>query len=471
MIRTLGKILSESSLLFLFLHTMCVFWIVKCGVLIHYDLIKRNSPPRLSPYSRYNLTVYILNDSLLTRYTAKGTYIMRNLVSIKTIDKIEPIENADRIETAIIGGWSVVTQKGIHSVGDKVAYFEIDTLLPEDNPLFAEYVERGTKTGKSPYTGKKVKGHVLRTIKLRGQYSQGTIMPLSVIGLSADATQEDINAWMESNGVFKYEPPAAMTSGDIKGNFPSVMIRNDSDHPVQVRKTDSERVQNLKDAFLQSLDPEDWFATEKIDGTSFTAVCTDAGEVRIASRNYEIEPISDEEIAADVIRYETDQAEADKVEQEAIANGEDMETFKRPRVKKLKEKSVYQVIAEDLNLFEAMEPGQLIQGEIVGPNIQGNKLKFDEMQFFVFHTEGIAEGSDLYETVIRPRRVPVIDMQLPRTVAEAIAQVDGMKSTLNPKVLAEGVVWWNKKGDVFKETGMRPNFKAINNKFLLKHEE
>ena len=129
---------------------------------------------------------------------------MRNLVSIKTIDKIEPIENADRIETAIIGGWSVVTQKGIHTEGDKVAYFEIDTLLPEDNPLFAEYVERGTKTGKSPYTGKKVKGHVLRTIKLRGQYSQGTIMPLSVIGLSADATQEDINAWMESNGVFKY---------------------------------------------------------------------------------------------------------------------------------------------------------------------------------------------------------------------------------------------------------------------------
>lgn len=395
---------------------------------------------------------------------------MRNLVSIKTIDKIEPIENADRIETAIIGGWSVVTQKGIHSVGDKVAYFEIDTLLPEGNPLFEEYVARGTKVAKSPYTDTKVKGHVLRTIKLRGQYSQGTIMPLDVIGLSEDATQEDVNAWMKDNGVFKYDPPAAVNSGDIKGNFPSVIIRNNSDNPIQVRKTDSERVQNLTDDFLQSLDPRDWFATSKLDGTSFTAVCTDAGEIRIASRNYEIESITDKEIAEDIIRYERDQAEADKVEQEAIANGEDMEKFKRPRVKKRKEKSVYQIVAEDLNLFEAMEPGQLIQGEIVGPNIQGNKLKIDDITLFVFHTEGIEEGSELYETVIRPRLVPVLNMELPRTVAEAVAQVDGMKSTVNPKVLAEGVVWWNKKGDVFKETGMRPNFKAINNKFLLKHE-
>lgn len=395
---------------------------------------------------------------------------MRNLVSIKTIDKIEPIENADRIETAVIGGWSVVTQKNIHKKGDKVAYFEIDTLLPKENPLFEEYVERGTKVGTSPYTNEKVKGHVLRTIKLRGQYSQGTIMPLSILGLSENATQEDIDEWMKDNGVFKYEPPAAMNSGDIKGSFPSVMIQTDSDNPVQVRKTDSERVQNLTDAFLSSLNPDDWFATEKLDGTSFTAVCTDSGEVRIASRNYEITYVSDEEIEKDILRYENDQKEAIKIEQEAIANGEDMETFKRPRVKKLKEKSVYQVIAEDLDLFNIMQPGQLIQGEIVGPSIQGNKLHLDEIQLFIFHTEGIKQNSDVYKNVVSPRIVPTLDIPFPRTVTEAIEQVDGMKSTINPDVLAEGVVWWNKEGDTFKETGMRPNFKAINNKFLLKHE-
>ena len=396
---------------------------------------------------------------------------MRNLVSIKTIDAITPIENADRIETVTIGGWSVVAQKGIHAEGDKVAYFEIDTLLPEGNPLFAEYIERGTKTGVSPYTDEKVKGHVLRTIKLRGQYSQGTIMPLSAIGLDADATQEDVNTWMEDNGVFKYEPPAVMNSGDIKGTFPSVMIRNGSDNPVQVRKTDSERVQNLSDAFLASLNPADWVATEKLDGTSFTAVCTDAGEVRIASRNYEIEWITDEEIAEDKERYDKELQEAIAAEQDAIARGEDADAIKSPRVKKPKEKSVYQQIAESLNLHDIMQPGQLIQGEIVGPGIQGNKLKLDAIELKVFHTEGIEEDSALYTDVIAPRRVPKLqEFTLPRTIDEAVKQVDGMKSTINPKVLAEGVVWWNVKGEVFLKLGNRANFKAINNKFLLKNE-
>lgn len=396
---------------------------------------------------------------------------MRNLVSIKTIDAITPIENADRIETVTIGGWSVVAQKGIHAEGDKVAYFEIDTLLPEGNPLFSEYIERGTKTGVSPYTDEKVKGHVLRTIKLRGQYSQGTIMPLSAIGLDADATQEDVNTWMEDNGVFKYEPPAVMNSGDIKGTFPSVMIRNDSDNPVQVRKTDSERVQNLSDSFLASLNPADWVATEKLDGTSFTAVCTDAGEVRIASRNYEIEWITDEEIAEDKERYDKERQEAIAAEQDAIARGEDADAIKSPRVKKPKEKSVYQQIAESLNLHDIMRPGQLIQGEIVGPGIQGNKLKLDAIELKVFHTEGIEEDSALYTDVIAPRRVPKLqEFTLPRTIDEAVKQVDGMKSTINPKVLAEGVVWWNVKGEVFLKLGSRANFKAINNKFLLKNE-
>lgn len=396
---------------------------------------------------------------------------MRNLVSIKTIDAITPIENADRIETVTIGGWSVVAQKGIHAEGDKVAYFEIDTLLPEGNPLFAEYIERGTKTGVSPYTDEKVKGHVLRTIKLRGQYSQGTIMPLSAIGLDADATQEDVNTWMEDNGVFKYEPPAVMNSGDIKGTFPSVMIRNDSDNPVQVRKTDSERVQNLSDAFLASLNPADWVATEKLDGTSFTAVCTDAGEVRIASRNYEIEWITDEEIAEDKERYDKERQEAIAAEQDAIARGEDADAIKSPRVKKPKEKSVYQQITESLNLHDIMQPGQLIQGEVVGPGIQGNKLKLDAIELKVFHTEGIEEDSALYTDVIAPRRVPKLqEFTLPRTIDEAVKQVDGMKSTINPKVLAEGVVWWNVKGEVFPKLGNRANFKAINNKFLLKNE-
>ena len=135
-------------------------------------------------------------------------------------------------------------------------------------------------------------------------------------------------------------------------------------------------------------------------------MCTDAGEVRIASRNYEIEWITDEAIAEDKERYDKERQEAIAAEQDAIARGEDADAIKSPRVKKPKEKSVYQQIAESLNLHDIMQPGQLIQGEIVGPGIQGNKLKLDAIELKVFHTEGIEEDSALYTDVIAARRVP-----------------------------------------------------------------
>lgn len=51
---------------------------------------------------------------------------------------------------------------------------------------------------------------------------------------------------------------------------------------------------------------------------------------------------------------------------------------------------------------------------------------------------------------------------------EAVTQAYGLKSLLNPNVQAEGIVWWNKEHELFEELDFRPNFKAINNKYLLK---
>lgn len=54
----------------------------------------------------------------------------RKLVSVQTISRIEPIPGADRIVLAHVLGWKVIISKDMHlSVGDKVAYFETDSLL------------------------------------------------------------------------------------------------------------------------------------------------------------------------------------------------------------------------------------------------------------------------------------------------------------------------------------------------------
>lgn len=65
-------------------------------------------------------------------------------------------------------------------------------------------------------------------------------------------------------------------------------------------------------------------------------------------------------------------------------------------------------------------------------------------------------------------KVKEYDLPFPKTVEEAVAQAYGLKSLLNPNVQAEGIVWWNTKKELFEELDFRPNFKAINNKYLLK---
>ena len=112
----------------------------------------------------------------------------RKLVSVQEITNIEPIEGADRIEVARVLGWRVVVGKDMGlKPGDRVAYFETDSLLPAYDPRYKSFQARGQKT--MIVGSKEVTGHVLRTVKLRGVYSQGLIMRLDELG-------------------FRYTPPA-----------------------------------------------------------------------------------------------------------------------------------------------------------------------------------------------------------------------------------------------------------------------
>ena len=61
----------------------------------------------------------------------------RKLVTLRKISNVFPIEGADAIEAAQVDGWTVVTKKGEFKVGDDCWFFEIDSLLPLDNPVFA----------------------------------------------------------------------------------------------------------------------------------------------------------------------------------------------------------------------------------------------------------------------------------------------------------------------------------------------
>lgn len=44
---------------------------------------------------------------------------MRKLASVRTIESVHPIPEADKIETVVIDGWQVVSGKGNFQPGDK----------------------------------------------------------------------------------------------------------------------------------------------------------------------------------------------------------------------------------------------------------------------------------------------------------------------------------------------------------------
>ena len=101
--------------------------------------------------------------------------IQRKLVTVRTIDAVNPIPDADAIEVATIGGWNVVVKKGEVKAGDKCVYFEIDSFLPTGNPAWQFLVDKQSRT----FEG--VVGHRLRTVKLRGVTSQGLALRLDQV--------------------------------------------------------------------------------------------------------------------------------------------------------------------------------------------------------------------------------------------------------------------------------------------------
>ena len=96
----------------------------------------------------------------------------RRLVSVRKIDAIEDIPNADLIKVAVIGGWKVVVKAGEFQPSDLCVFFEIDSFLPADDSRY-EFLLKN----KTTWMGKE--GIRLRTIRLRKQLSQGLALPIS----------------------------------------------------------------------------------------------------------------------------------------------------------------------------------------------------------------------------------------------------------------------------------------------------
>jgi len=346
----------------------------------------------------------------------------RKMATIRMIDSIDPIEGADAIEVATVGGWKVVVKKGEFSPNDVAIFLEIDSWVPHE---LAPFLSKG----KEPREYNGVKGEKLRTIRLKKQLSQGLLLPMSIFGCGSGYDEpvdlrpdykvgDDVS---EVLGIQKWEAPInAQLAGVARGNFPSV-----------VPKTDQERCQNLKKELQTWIEKGyTWEVTEKLDGSSCTIYLDLDGEFHVCSRNL------------DLVRDENNS---------------------------------FWKAAINYNVEAVMRDNQLtglaIQGELIGEGIQGNPYGIKGHRFCVF---------DIYDTQIgaylsRSARhnvanlcyldsVPVLNRSVKLTETESIDSLLKMAEGIS----VMGTTNTEREGLVFacnEHPGL--SFKAISNNFLL----
>ena len=400
----------------------------------------------------------------------------RELAYVVRVDDIKPIEGRDRVECAVVGGWTIMVRKGQFHPGSLGIYFEIDSQVPEKEPfmfLAQKKFKIKTQKYKTP----------------NGQFwSQGLLMApedfnwymndIRTAIIEMDATNDEGYHAVDNESRFltkRLGVTYAVAEDNIRksGSMDKykkmaqrrpklfakkpirwLMRRNwgkkllfvlfgkkkdkKSGWPAWVKKTDEERVQNMP-WILQNKEP--WIATEKIDGTSttFTMKRGKFGkfDFYVCSRNV---------------------------------------VFDKPDKTCFYDSNVYLEMAEKYDIENALKDilksnpeleWVTIQGETYGPGIQKRDYSATEHEFaafnFITSTEGrwnSLRAKELLSFYDIPW-VPIIDKEfiLPDTVEELLDIATDMS------VIDGGM----REGLVFRSLDGAQSFKAVSNEFLMKY--
>ena len=328
----------------------------------------------------------------------------RKLASIQVVHDVQPIENADSLEVASILGWKVVVRKGEFKKYDKCVYCEVDSIMPE-KPEF-EFL--------------RPRKHRIKTVKLRGQLSQGIAFPLSILPEGAPTERgDDVTAVL---GVTKFEPviPACL-SGEALGSFPD-----------GVPKTDEIRVQSEPDV-LDELRGKAYYITVKVDGSSGTFANLN-GQTHVCSRNLSLRDSEKNTFWRMFRKYKVDE------------------------------------------IFDKVGP-MAIQGEVAGPSIQKNPLGLKDHDFFVFNvycpTLGryydfceLKDFCERFDLEMVPIDEEGVDFQY--SMDELLEKARGKYPSGKRR---EGIVIRPQIEMRSEALCGRLSFKAINNDYLLKDED
>ena len=401
----------------------------------------------------------------------------RELVYVVRIDEIKPIEGKDRVECAVVGGWTVMVRKGQFKPGDLGIYFEIDSKVPEKEPfmfLEGKHFKIKTQKYKTPSGYFWSQGLLMSAEDFGWKLHNDTIFmgdgfddyviekdflteKLGVTYADADDNKR------KAKSADKYKLMAQRRPDIFKKKWAQWMMRRNwgkkimffffgkkkdkkSQWPAWVKKTDEERVQNMP-WILQ--DKSEWFATEKIDGTSTTFTMKGYGRKRefyTCSRNV---------------------------------------VFDKPDKNCYYETNVYTEMCEKYNMenvldclmtfFENTNQRDVefvtIQGETYGEGIQKRDYGLKGHDFMAFNLiVGFKDGEvkrfnpSVMTIILTDYGIPCVPIVneyfiLPDTVDELLA-IATDKSAIDGGM---------REGLVFRSSDGERSFKAVSNEFLMKY--
>ena len=411
----------------------------------------------------------------------------RELAYVVIIDEIKPIPGRDRVECAVVNGWTVMVRKGQFKPGDPGIYFEIDSKTPETEPFTflapKHYKVKTQKYKNSDGTYFWSQGLLMSAEDFgwvtfnRITYEKYGFLNYPGIGIYNEKDKEIYLAGTElgfltkklnityavaednkrKSNIDKYKI-MAQRKGKLFSHQPFrwLMKRNwgkkllflffgkkkdkKSSWPSWIPKTDEERIQNMPWILK---DKEPWIVTEKIDGTSTTFAIKrkkfNRYDFYICSRNV---------------------------------------VFDKPDKKCFYETNVYTEMAEKYKIEKEMKrmldtdfsdcDWIIIQGETYGPGIQKRDYSILEHSFKAFNLIDSKKGrwntKDMKNILTYQYGIPCVpivkeDYILPDTIEEILDYATGM-SYIDSKM---------REGYVFRDKNGEKSFKAVSNEYLVKY--
>lgn len=383
----------------------------------------------------------------------------RELAYIVKVTETKDLEGYDKVYYVRILGWWCVAPRDIKK-DDLVIYFEIDSLLPEEDTRFAFMAKRKFR---------------IKPIKMCKVLSQGLVLPLRDFPECSKMKEGDFVTDLLKVKLYESEPGPKPVKDKVSAftkaqnrhkkffSFPPVKFlmrfswfrslmkrvfvpkKDTYKWPTWLPKTNQERIQNVPQV-LQDKSSK-WILTEKVDGMSTSAWIDEKGVFGIGSHNVVV--FSDRNPDSKT-KCESSTSTPSNVWCE---EAEHYHLF--TQLKKIKEEYGLKAVA--------------IQGETYGDGIQKRTygLKGRKHDFVVFHILFNGERISMQHLVDLCERYPLPHVHvydwgytLPDTVESLIEEVNKRKSAIDGRMI-EGFVLYSQDG--------LTSYKCVSPDFLLKY--